>query len=442
MTMANPLLDQDRVMFLSARRASSTKRALLTAWPREDRELPVVEIEVDWARFSTLNHRTKAEQLREISRAKDAHLFSTDPLGQEAQEAQFRILSSQEGFEALKADLKERRQQDPAVITAEGVLINGNRRAAALRSLYRHDNHLDARYIRCLVLPDDATAAELVDLETELQIARDFKEDYSWVNEAMLIEELFEREGKQFDRVARKMHRDADDVRGLYDKIQQLHQLVALSNGVYLHIDFKDNESAFDELAKHIRNKPADEADSVRSTYFLGTLAGVNYRDLRNLRRSDAATLVRKEMEDDPSLHAMLTTFDRQSAAPGGSDALDELLGDRDTTAGIQGVLGHLATKRRDEVLVLADGNSALVGDLYATIASAITAAAREAQEEQRDTTAIRAPFTRIANAIREVERCAAALPRARGFTEWQENEFRKQLASLAQLLPTLERED
>ena len=41
------------------------------------------------------------------------------------------------------------------------------------------------------------------------------------------------------------------------------------------HVDFDANESAFDELAKHVKNKSASEVSSVRATYFLGTLAGV-----------------------------------------------------------------------------------------------------------------------------------------------------------------------
>src|ERR1700685_3092724 len=153
--MIDPVLDQDRVAFLKARQASSSRKELLAAWPRSEKELPVVEIEVDWVRFSTLNHRTKAEQLQEVAKSKREDLFSADPLGPEAQEAQYRILASQEGFTKLKDDLKERRQQEPAVITAEGVLINGNRRAAALRSLYQDDHCLDAQYISCLILPED-----------------------------------------------------------------------------------------------------------------------------------------------------------------------------------------------------------------------------------------------------------------------------------------------
>src|SRR4051812_20419408 len=118
--MSNPVLDQDRVAFLKGRQGTSPKRELLAAWPRREKELPVVDVEVDWVRFSTLNHRTKAEQLQEIAKAGQEDLFSADPLGAEAQDAQYRILCAQEGFAKLKDDLKERRQQEPAVISAEG----------------------------------------------------------------------------------------------------------------------------------------------------------------------------------------------------------------------------------------------------------------------------------------------------------------------------------
>lgn len=251
--MPNPTLDRDRVEFLAAR--DKRGPVAVPAWPRHDRELPLVEVEATWVRFSTMNHRTRAEQRREIHLAGRPDLFTADPLGSEAQDAQYRILSQQEGFTDLKADLQDRGQQEPAIITADGVLINGNRRSAALRSLYWDDNHLPARYVQCLILPEDANKDELVDLEAELQVARDFKQDYSWVNEALLIEELYDREGKNFSRVAKRMHREVGDVRALHEKLQQVHQLVALSQGARMLVDFEDNESAFTELAKHVKNK-------------------------------------------------------------------------------------------------------------------------------------------------------------------------------------------
>lgn len=443
--MSNPVLDQERVEFLRAR--VSTKKELLPAWPRPEKELRVVDVEVDWVRVSTLNHRTKAEQLRTIHNAKQADLFTADPLGMHAQAAQYKILCEQKGFEDLKNDLRERRQQEPAVITAEGVLINGNRRTAALRSLLHDDHILEAQYVRCLLLPEDASASELVDLEAELQIAKDFKEEYSWVNEAMLIEELYDRAGRNFTHVARKMHREEKGVRELYEKLQQLHQLVSLSKGTKLHIEFTENESAFDELAKHLKNKPKPEQDSVRSAYFLGTLAGVNYRTLRHLRRPDAADLVYKEFLDNKALKPLLDTVAAVPSSGVGApnDPLDELLGDagKHVDGGRSGdlmrVLGFLATKNPEESIALLTGEKVLILDLQNTIQRAVEAAAVEAEEDAKDNTVVNTPLERLKEAITKVQRAAETLPKARNLPDWKELDFQVAAAKLQSMLAKFE---
>lgn len=443
--MINPVLDQERVGFLRAR--ASTRKELLPAWPRSEKELRVVEVEVDWVRMSTLNHRTKAEQLRAIHEARQRDLFTADPLGSDAQSAQYKILREQKGFDDLKKDLRERRQQEPAVITAEGVLINGNRRTAALRSLY-HDDHIqEARYVRCLLLPEDADATELVDLEAELQIAKDFKEEYSWVNEAMLIEELIERQGRDFAHVARKMHRDEKGVKELHEKLQQLHQLVALSKGGKLHIDFVLNESAFDELAKHIKNKSRPEQDSVRSTYFLGTLAGVNYRTLRHLRRTDAADLVYNEMYANKALKPFIDTVSAASSTVEdvADDPLNDLLGGSekpataDHSSDLMKILGFLATKNLGDSVALVSGEKVLVHDLQSTIQAAVQAAAVEAEEEAKDSTVVTAPLSRLEEAIGKVQRAGETLPKARALTDWKESDFQVAVAKLQKMLEKLE---
>ena len=439
--MTNPVLDQERANYIRARIGTSPRKELLPAWSRSEKELPVVDLEVTWIRFSTLNHRTKAEQLSEAQRAGQSDLFSADPLGPEAQQAQYGILKIQEGFADLKDDLKDRRQQEAAVVSADGVLINGNRRAAALRSLFSDDNHMQAQYIRCLVLPDDATPNEIIDLETELQIARDFKEAYSWVNEAMLIEELYQREGRNFERVAIKMHMNQSYVQLQYEKLQQLNQLVNLSDGTYMHIDFKENDSAFEELAKHVRNKSREESAGVKAAYYLGTLTGVNYRDLRNLRRTDAAELVRREMAMDPTLASLLQLAGNQAGASGPTDdLLDDVLGPAETTSVVMDVLNLMSRKRPDQILALPDGSQVLVRDINDTIQARITAAANEAKEEQNDQTALVAPIQRIERAIAEVHRAAQAARRARTFQNWSEEAFVSKIVELRAALSTLER--
>ncbi len=436
--MTNPVLNQERVEYLRARQAASSpeKRVLLPAWPRRDKELPQVELEVNWVRLSTLNHRTRSEQRRIAHQLDRPDLFTADPNGEEAQDHQYRILTGQEGFDDLKADLRERKQQQPAVVTAEGVLINGNRRTAALRSLFNDDDHQPSRYVTCLVLPADANLTEMVDLETELQIAREFKEDYTWVNEALLIEEIFEREGKDWKKVASRMHTGVPAVRSQYEKLQQLHQLVALSQGTRHHADFVDNESAFTELAKHVNGRPADEAASVRAAYFLGTLTGVNYRTLRHLRRPDASRRVRRELEGDLTLGPLLNEDDENQE----SDILDDVLGPQsDQSSGdLTPILSYVARQGQSQEVEL-NGEKIATNDLQDSIKQAVDIAAEDAHSEDLDQDATAAPIKHLERATSSVVKAADALAKARALKDWDEAEYAKRLVQLKATLPRLD---
>lgn len=425
----NPVMDQERAEFLAIRVVKAPKQ-LLPQWMRPDKELPLVNLPIDWVCFSTLNHRTRAEQMREIKTKGVADLFSGDPLGDAAQQAQFDILAGQDGFGELKQDLRDRGQQEPAVVTAEGVLINGNRRSAALRDLWLKEHLPGARYVRAYVLPADTTADELIDLETELQVAKDYREDYSWVNEALLIEEIFEASNKDVGRVARRMRLKPEKIVAQYEKLQQLHQLVEMSNGTRYHADFVDNESAFEELSKHVRDKQPAEAAAVRSVYFLGTLSGVSYRDLRHLRRKDADAFVREEFSRDPTLASLFTVVGGDS-----SDSTDALLDDvlgttvlLDSSRDLTAVLAFLAQRKADEIVELPDGAKVPVEALLSSVQSAVNSAAKEASEDAKDAQAVVAPIVRLDAAQDEIVRAGTSLAKARAQTGWDEAQFKKKI--------------
>ena len=438
---SNPFMDQSRVDFLKARINATSRRGLLSAWPRDERELPVVEVDVAWVRFSTLNHRTKAEQLSQTTRSGHHTLFTDDPMGKTAQTAQYKILSSQSGFEELKEDLENRGQREHAVITADGVLINGNRRAAALRSLFEDESNLDCRYVRCLVLPSDATPAELIHLETELQVAKDFKQDYSWVNRALLIEELYNNNGRSFEKVAAMMHRAVKDIREDFEKIQQVNQLVDLAKGEWLHVDFESNESAFDELAQYIRNRTEDEKEAVRTVYFLGTLSGVNYRELRNLRRSDCQKLVEAEFGNDPQLAPLINVAASSGAkaANAEDDLLDGVLGADQPVSIVGQVLDLLARQDRLLPVKFPDGSIAELPDVRSQVARVIEKAAAEAAEQKKDQSAVSAPLMRLETAIQNLERARDTLNQARALYGWNEAKFAGLVNQAGELLKSLD---
>lgn len=436
----NPVIDQDRANFLQTKIATNPKLQLLPQWVRDQKELPVVSVPIEWVRFSTLNHRTRAEQKREISKSQTLGLFSEDPLGEMAQNAQLQILTTQYGFDELLTDLRKRGQRELAVVTAEGILINGNRRAAALRQLWFKEHAEKARYIKTFVLPSDADKNELIDLETELQVAKDLREEYSWVNEALLIEEIFEMTNKDWDKVAKRMRLDKDDVQTQYAKLQQLHQLVAMSNGTRYHADFDDNNSAFEELAKHIKGKSPREAASVRNVYFLGTLAGTKYRDLRHLKRPDASTFVHDEFVNEPTLKSLMSLAD-DSGDNEPHDIFDDVLGadDAPDSDHVNAVLSFLAKQKIDQVVDLPAGDTVTVEQLLGSVKSAVDAAAKEASEESKEARAALAPLNKLDNATSNINGAIKALAKARVQDDWDEEAFKAKVEEVKSAISQIE---
>jgi ParB-like chromosome segregation protein Spo0J len=418
----NPHLDRERADFLRSR-IDPTKKERLSAWHHEDKLLPVVELDISWVRFSVLNHRTKAEQQR-ICRDKDApDLFASDPLGNAAQDAQFEILKTQQGFEELATDLTTRGQQEPAVVTAEGVLVNGNRRVAALRSIYAK-GHLNAKYVRCIVLPEATGIDEIRRLETELQVAKRFEEDYSWINRLLLIDELLKTNNMDFAIVAKLMRADESDIHSAMQVLGQVDQLVAISNRNYLHIDFEPNESAFTELAKHIANKSPEEAEPAQTAYFMGILSGCTYRELRDLRRSTATRYIAVELEDNETLQSVTTL----TAAPVANDPVDALLeGALGATAApsqVAQLLPFIAGHPKDERVPLPTGGEIGMDTVLKNVAVVIKQAASEARADDEDHETVKTPLKRAAEAADKLLRAETIIDQARSLDGWNEGTF------------------
>jgi hypothetical protein len=82
-------------------------------------------------------------------------------------------------------DLAEKGQQVDGIITKDGIIIDGNRRATLLRKLFKgaatefNKNLEDFRFFKAIVLSEDIDEKEIMALETRLQIGEDKKIDYN-----------------------------------------------------------------------------------------------------------------------------------------------------------------------------------------------------------------------------------------------------------------------
>jgi hypothetical protein len=93
----------------------------------------------------------------------------------------------------LKKSLKESGQLQPGVITADGYVINGNRRMAAIEDLNEEDPSGKWETLDVVILPDDISEKDVYRLEVGLQMSEETKLDYGPINELLKLREGLEQ---------------------------------------------------------------------------------------------------------------------------------------------------------------------------------------------------------------------------------------------------------
>lgn len=101
--------------------------------------------------------------------------------------------NDKEKNEELKRSLSKNNQQQPAIITCDGFLINGNRRKMALEELFQNNNQ-DSQFemMRVVILPDDVTELEVQKIENRYQLQSEGKSEYQGLNRAIKIKRNIE----------------------------------------------------------------------------------------------------------------------------------------------------------------------------------------------------------------------------------------------------------
>jgi hypothetical protein len=122
-----------------------------------------------------------------------------------------------ENLETIK-DLADKGQMVDAIITKEGVVIDGNRRFTLLRKLFRGEaskfnQKIERfRFINAIVLEEDITNNEILALETQIQIGENRKVDYNPINIYIKVDNLL-KAGYNEDMIAGYMNVNVTSVK-------------------------------------------------------------------------------------------------------------------------------------------------------------------------------------------------------------------------------------
>lgn len=259
---------------IKAKVDSATEKREFFGFRNRRSELPLIQVPLNLPVYRMENFRTFTDQKDYVSEnEKNADFFSSGQESEAVQQAQHQLLhrlalkGKSDSVVPVIDVLKEDGQREPLLITSNGVVVNGNRRLAAFRELYDENGvkYSAFSHIDVLVLPPDATADEIVDIEANLQAMPETKLDYDWIGEAQLIKRLVSL-GRTHSQVADQLHRNPKDIQYAIQTLAEADLYLKEAKGTtgsYSEIR-EDAEQLFGDLPKLIENKSESMKEASR----------------------------------------------------------------------------------------------------------------------------------------------------------------------------------
>lgn len=239
-------------------------------WRGEQKHLHVVSMPVDMLYYNPDTHRIRAQ--RTLDPEQNRHL-EEEPWSEAAQDYLQHLLTCNPSnphqidpdYTALRDELDDFGQKEPGIISPDGILVDGNTRCAALKDLGIKD-------IRVGVLPSDTSRRDINSVELSLQLRRDKRRDYSYVNRLIAIEEEL-ASGRREEDVARDFNiktRTLRQDRWVHQLIREAIERSTTDGGVSLRlVDFEDHQEKLRELQRDytaLAQTDPDAADQLKES--------------------------------------------------------------------------------------------------------------------------------------------------------------------------------
>ena len=179
----------------------------------------------------------------------------------------FLYKSKEDRNEATMKSLRQIGQQRYGIITADGIIIDGNRRAMLLNRLYHKREELkltykeveQCKYFLAIVLPDSATEKDIQQLETIYQMGEDDKLDYDAIAKYLKCKRLKELGFSEAD-IAEFMGMDRNSPKSITVIRERLNILKLMEeflaeyeyDGIYTRLE--RTEGQFVDLYKYLES--------------------------------------------------------------------------------------------------------------------------------------------------------------------------------------------
>jgi len=251
----------------------SDKKEAFHAYQNREVDLPIIWVPLDLPIYRMANYRTRIAQQSYIRReTKRPEFFNKGQENEAAQQEQHNILVkfAEQGragsITPIIEVLEIEKQRDAILVTSTGVVVNGNRRLAGMRSLYDREpkTFQSFGHVKCMVLPVGVTEGEIVDIEIRLQMKQRTELDYDWINECIAIKELRDS-GKPIKDLMGLMNKKKAEIEDAINALTEAD--LYLSDWLGSPADYdkiEDAEQLFYDIGSNISAKSGESKELAR----------------------------------------------------------------------------------------------------------------------------------------------------------------------------------
>ncbi|MFH8344637.1 transcriptional regulator [Streptomyces sp. NPDC018045] len=297
---ANQELIRQRIR--DAESASGTRETLTIEWRGNPMHVEVIDMPVDALYYNPSTHRIRAQRTYDPARDRELREAPWSVTSQDYLHHLLKGLPSDPSkedpdFLALQESLREFKQNEPGLITRDGVLVNGNTRRAALKEL-------GAAHIRVGVLPESCTWADVNAVELSLQLRKDHRREYSYINRLLAIEEQYElgRSTKDIAREFRIHQQTCEQDRWILSCLRDLIERSRGEGAELRLIDFEQHQEKLRELhRRYVKEAKVSKAnaDAMKETRLAAVVLGFSKTDLRLIEPDFGSRYLDRHLPDE-----------------------------------------------------------------------------------------------------------------------------------------------
>lgn len=407
-------------------------------WRGAPEHLEVIQMPVGNLYYNPATHRIRAQSSHEPKRAEQ---LADDPWSADSQAYLGHLLQALPAnpartdpeFDDLVASLKEYGQTEPGLITHEGVLANGNTRRAALMQLYGL-NHA----MRVAVLPRSCSWQDIAAIELSLQLRKEHRRDYSYINRLLAVQELVEQ-GTPLAVIAATFRTTADRCRQDQWVLARIESLIERSAGAGERLSlvaFEEQAEKFREVHRAYVKQNAvnpEKAELLLENRLAAMLLGFSKTDVRWIEhdfrdRYLVKVLPTSEAPDKATSSVVIPGLGRTVKGPSATLSAAKALTDAVLQAKAASQPGSAAPPE-----VAAEAQKEF-GRLKKAINHALDDAGRDGRIKKRK----QAAPARLADAGRDIEQCVTDLVMSRASRSLDEEAFDDAVIELRQNLEKL----